>query len=346
MAPPSRKAGSNRVSTDTFRISDAGRTARFSVAPGLGCNLCSWVVDGTELLFVPDGFLEGAVAGDGTAHLGGGNPVLFPAVGRTWDLTSTPPQPEAYRITGRTGSYRMPMHGVAGLLEWNRISNPPDQRQAAESGSSPSLVVEYEGRIHRELREKHYPFDVGLRLKYGLTPDTVTVTTVVTNHESTPSPFALGFHPYFRVSRKERIEVVLPCTTHVHLDSDLLIPNGETEALRDPVLRFRDDQTYDMAFGNVSGDHALIRNARTGLDIRVGIDRAVAMFVVYSGARTPFVCVEPWTRGLGGYTVRDADGEGALDELEVLAPAETREITIRYTAIRAEGGCTEDTNGG
>jgi len=346
MAPPFHNADpDNHVAGDAYQVSDADRGASFRVAPELGCNLCSWIVDGVELLFRPEGFLEHPAPDDSTAHLAGGNPVLFPAVGRTWDLSVSPPQAERYRIAGTSGSYRMRVHGLAGLMTWKRNDNsfdhPPGTSNEAASGSAPTLAVEYEGRLDEALREKHYPFDVGLRIRYGMTPTSITLTSVVTNYGSGSAPFALGFHPYFGVSTKEDIEVVLPCASRVYLDQKLLIPTGNTDALTDPVLRFDDDTTYDMAFGSVSGNRALIRHVRVGLDIRIDIDPAVAMFVVYSGARTPFICTEPWTRGLGGYAALGSKDGRSRNDLEFLSPGETREITIRYTAVY-----TKDHNGG
>ncbi len=339
--------------SESFHVSDESGESTISISPALGCNLYSWETGGKEVFFTPEGFLQQPGSDPATAHLAGGNPVLFPAIGRTWDLTETPPAPEIYRLAGRTGRFRMPVHGLAGLMRWERIEGSPEATAsrttadgaaraavaaptaASPTAASPTAVAAYRGRIPEAVQAENYPFDVELTLQYKLSHDRVEITATATNHSAAAAPIAFGLHPYFRVSEKQAVAVELPCTSRVHLHEELLVPTGERESLDDPVLRFDDDSTYDIAFGDVNGPAARIRNVADGLDIIINIDPVVEMFVVYSGAHTPFVCVEPWTRGLGGYDSLRENATPTNPAIGFIEAGASRKLSIRYSAVHA-----------
>jgi galactose mutarotase-like enzyme len=212
---------------------------------------------------------------------------------------------------------------------------------ASPSTAVHTAVAVYRGRLPEAVQAENYPFDVELVLQYELSRERVGITATATNHSSSPAPFAFGLHPYFRVSDKEAIAVELPCTSRVHLHEELLVPTGQREPLEDPVLRFDDAGSYDIAFGDVNGPAAYIRNVADGLDVRIDIDPVVEMFVVYSGAHTPFVCVEPWTRGLGGYSSLRENATPPNPALGFIDAGATRTLSFRYSAVH-----TSQRNGG
>ena len=81
-----------------------------SVARSWGCNLFSWVVDGRELMSWPLDLPDSA-----QKITGGGNPILFPAVGRTWDLSWGRARAGPLSCRGLDGTYTMPSHGIVFL---------------------------------------------------------------------------------------------------------------------------------------------------------------------------------------------------------------------------------------
>ena len=333
--------------SESLRVSDESGESAIRISPALGCNLYSWQAEGREFFFIPEGFLQHPESDPSAAHLAGGNPVLFPAVGRTWDMSATPPAAEVYRLAGRTETFRMPVHGLAGLMQWERLESAPDAAAparaaparaasggaAAAGAASPTAAAAYRGRIPEAVQAENYPFDVELSLRYELSRDSVGITATARNHSAAAAPFAFGLHPYFRVSEKAAVALELPCTNRVKLHEELLVPTGEREPLEDPVLRFDDGSTYDIAFGDVNGSAARIRNVADGLDVRIDIDPAVEMFVVYSGAHTPFICVEPWTRGLGGYSSLRENATPSNPALGFIEAGVTRTLSIRYSAV-------------
>ena len=76
-----------------------------------------------------------------------------------------------------------------------------------------------------------YPFYFDLSIDYILSGSRFTMQFHVTNNmESTPMPFYMGWHPYFRcVPNKAYVVVLDPCTSwnHVELDANM-DPTGET----------------------------------------------------------------------------------------------------------------------
>lgn len=128
---------------DTYQIDNKNS---FSIAQSWGCNIFSWIVDGKEIMFCPEGYPEAAFK-----ITGGGNPILLPSVGRTWDQSSGEPVLGNYRIYGIDRTFFMPNHGILFFCKWNKI----EENQTQDSAS-----VAYELIIPDEVKEKNYPFDL------------------------------------------------------------------------------------------------------------------------------------------------------------------------------------------
>ena len=300
------------MKTDVHELSYG---ARVSIAPELGCNLFSWVVGGRELLFRPEGFGEKA----------GGNPILYPAVGRTWAKgRDGKPEADKYRVHGKSGEYRMPCHGVAAQGRWDKL---------AERRGDGSVQVEYAFSLSAAARAANYPFDLAFSLRYTLEAAAVGIEASFRNDGGGPAPFAFGCHPYFRVADRDAAKVRLPCAKRVLLDPELLIPVGE-EALASPLLEFERGRTYDLAFGGMTGRRASVLEAAPGMDIHVDFDGNIEMFVVYSGAGSSCVCLEPWTKGLGAYGKLENEGWAESGTIPVLRPRETKTISFKYSIER------------
>ena len=122
------------------------------IAPAMGCNLFSWVVDGKEVFYTDKEFGR-----DPLKFFYGGNPVLFPAVGRTWERAGKTPRFGIYKVYGLDGEYFMPLHGLLQSAEGRRTD---------EEISPGRVRVEYEACIPETTRLKSYPFDLLLKLGY------------------------------------------------------------------------------------------------------------------------------------------------------------------------------------
>jgi galactose mutarotase-like enzyme len=287
-----------------------------AIAPSFGCNLFAWIIDGQPLLYFPQPLPQLDVA-----FFVGGNPILFPSVGRTWDRSREEPIANAYRIHGHADVFEMPVHGLGLLAEWVK---------RREHVSEELACIEYVQLIPAEVRAKHYPFDVELSITYRVSARKIEMEACVRNQGAKAAPFALGFHPHFKIARKEDVEVFLPCTKQVILDHNLLIPVDEVP-FEEPKFYLESDRRYNAVFTGVDGPCASITDTNAGWRIRIHTNDMIEAFVLSAKPGMPHVCVEPWTKGLGNYErLAKADWQDG-GYLNVLKPGETRTIEVAYS---------------
>jgi galactose mutarotase-like enzyme len=269
------------MNIDSFSL-DSGTTIK--IAPEFGCNLFSWIVDDREIFYTPPSWLS-----DKSTFYGGGNPILFPSVGRTWDCSGDKPVADKYIYHGK--AFRMPIHGLGMLGTWRKIF---------ERRSGSSVEVEYEFVFPENALDLYYPFSVDFSIKYTLKPRFIGISARFANHEAQPVPFAYGLHPYFIVSSKENTHLALPCTHQELLDPELLISVGKKPLLESRIA-IENDKDYDMVFTGNNHAGTSLTDMRTGVEIEIGTGDEIQTFVVYSPARQNHICLEPWTKGLGNY---------------------------------------------
>jgi len=288
---------------------------RFLIAVDLGANLFSWRTSGREVFYRPDGF--GASRED---FFKGGNPILFPSVGRTWDLSQNPPVFGQYRLLGRSQTYTMPIHGILPFCSWNKTYETIGDSRA---------VVEYTCVIPPEVRENHYPFDVEFKIRYTFGEQTVLQEAMTENRGTATAPFAFGLHPYFLIGKRSDVRLKLPCRKKTVLDPKLSISSGK-EIPAEGEFSLTPGQTYDCVFVDITGQQASLIDRNLERTIIMEIDDLIQAFVIYSGSECPFICMEPWTKGLGAYsTLNHANWieQGQIDQLQ---PGEKRQICVSY----------------
>ncbi|MDD3927538.1 MAG: hypothetical protein PHT33_12860 [bacterium] len=303
------------MNIDRYFLSDG---SSFAIAPDFGCNLFSWCSDGREIFYCPEG-----VPGDRERFYKGGNPVLFPAVGRTWNRDGDKPSPELYSVYGLEGEYRMPIHGILPFASWRKTSERVEE----------SLVrVEYECHIPDNARAAHYPFDIGFKLVYSVTACTLSMTAVFENMGVSAAPLAFGYHPYFALSGNSRrgMKLHLPCSRRLQVDPECLVPTGDAVPVEFP-LTLEDGVSYDHVFSDVNGRRASLTDTGAGRIVHIDFDDSIEALVVCSAAGSSFVCVEPWTRGLGAYETLSRPGWESAGAVNVLWPGEVRTISVRYS---------------
>ncbi len=297
------------------------RTARYAIAPGWGCNLVSWVMDGQELVYCPP-----SLPAEATSITGGGVPILFPAVGRTWDHSSGQPVPGKYRIHGSETTYSMPPHGIVFLSRFRKVK---------ETASADEVTADYELAVPNSVRNENYPFDVRLAQRFSFRPRSVEMEATVINEGRGPAPVAFGYHPYFRVSSpsREGVEVHLPATKHLFVTDDTVLLTGESEET-DGILKLRAGAAYDDVFGGLTGQRASLVDRRAGRMICVDYSDLFELLVVYAPDGADFVCLEPWTRGLGGFEDLARPGWHDGERIPVLGPGESRRLRCAFSVER------------
>jgi galactose mutarotase-like enzyme len=302
---------------DAYHCGDAA----IAVAPAFGCNCFRWRIGGRELFYAPPGF---PTAGD--RCFAGGNPVLFPAVGRTWDTSLTPPAPGRYQLAGAPRPYEMPLHGVLGLGDW---------RAGPAAEGSDAVAVAYAFEPAPAVAREYYPFDVAFSIRYTLAPASLAVKAEAVNRGDMPAPAAFGLHPYFAVADRAQAEIALPCDARLALDPELLVPVGR-EPWAGGVVTLPAAEDCDQVFSGSESDAvktAVLRDPAADTAVRVEASGSLCDWVIYSPAGASFVCLEPWTRGIGGYSHLAADDWADSGAMGVLSPGETRTWHVTLTAL-------------
>lgn len=299
----------------TYRL-PAGTS--LGVAPEMGCNIASWVVAGKDVFYRHPDF-----GSDPEKFFHGGNPVLFPCVGRTWDRSGPIPRFGIYRVHGADGEYSMPLHGLMRRARCVKVS---------EDVTSDLVSVGYDVTFPEDARREAYPFELTLRLAYLCQGASLRITATVTNNGDTIAPFALGYHPWFAVAdqRRRGTEVRMPATVELTTIPELAIPDGGQKPFAG-MLRF-------PAEGSVGGVYAGLRSGRATLVdrlsrrmIHIDVDRSISNFVIAAPNGLSAVCVEPWSSGLGGWESLKQPDWREKTSLVLLNPGQTKHFVVTYT---------------
>jgi len=291
---------------DIIEINHEGSLLRF--APQAGGRLLSWDIDGQPVIFWPE-----HADWSNPARVRGGNPLLFPFLGRHF-------------VDGQIGRWKdaqgtvrdLPMHGFARDL--------PFEASVGDAGRSISMTL-----ADSDATRTGYPFNFRFEAKYTLTDaHALDVDFVVTNtgaEGSAPLPYYAGHHFYFALPHTQRGETVLelPRTTRRRQrpDGSLTAPEAGQ-----PDYRL-DDQSILDCFHCLDGapDH-LVRVVALGLNRSITIDlqrpNSVPWFAVTTWTEKPesdFFCVEPWL----GLPDAIHNGQG----LRWVEPGETETASLR-----------------
>jgi galactose mutarotase-like enzyme len=258
-------------------------TSSFLALPEKGARLMNWNVtlgDGTvrDIIYWPEiSTLENF------ERVRGGNPILFPFAGRTYD------RGELNHWMAEDGVRRpMPMHGFARQGDF-RIT------RLDEGGFSAQFIPD-------EAAKAGYPFDYEFVVSYRFDPLGVFVELQLTNLGQTPIPWSAGHHFYFTLPwnvGRTRKDYLLETTATKFLarnDQGGLVPGPQIstrETLDNPKL-------LDLIHTGLKRDVFAVTETATGnrLHFRAGMAntsaRDLAVVTWTENDQSPFYCVEPW----------------------------------------------------
>lgn len=273
------------------RIPYLGRTilkwqvgsSSFLAAPELGARLMSWSLtlgDGSvrDIIHWPE--IDSL---ENIANVRGGNPILFPFSGRSYD------RGEIHHWRADDGVRRpMPMHGLArqGAFRIVRLD---------EGGFSAQFVPD-------ESAKAAYPYDYEFVVSYRFDPLSLFVELQLSNLGATPMPWSAGHHFYFTLpwsAGRSRGDYVLETSATKFLrrdDRGALIdgpPVGSRETLAQSNL-------IDLIHTGLKRDVFTVTETGTKdcLRFRCGMahssSRDLAVVSWTQDEKSPFYCIEPW----------------------------------------------------
>jgi galactose mutarotase-like enzyme len=281
--------------------------SRLLFAPQAGGRLLSWHLDGASVIHWPE-----AADWSRPAAVRGGNPLLFPFLGR-------------HRVNGEIGWWKdaegvvraVPLHGFARDL--------PFTAQVSPQGDAVRMML-----VDTEATRAGYPFGFRFEAAYRLVDEaTLDVDLTTTNTGTSRLPYYAGHHFYFTLPHAKRGEstLTLPHTLARHQRPDGSI----TEPVEgQPRYTFDDPQIHDRFHCLDREPDAPVRIDIPALQRAIEIDLrrpgSAPWYAVTSWTEKPesdFYCVEPW---LG---LPDAIHNGL--GLRWVEPGETETASLRIS---------------
>ncbi|WP_296223349.1 aldose epimerase [Ralstonia sp. UBA689] len=284
------------------------------LAPHAGGRLVRWRHQGEDILFWPE-----PADWSNPAKVRGGNPLLFPFIGRHF-------------VDGEIGRWRdargqlhaLPQHGFARDLPFE-----------VEDAGDTHIVM-----LLRDTAQTRagYPFAFEFRMTYRLLTDALEATFSIKHLDEgdahAPMPFYAGHHFYLALPHTLRgtTELSMPPSrlSRQLPDGSLDVPEpGKgTYQLNDLALQDR----YHLLDGEGAATLVIPPHAGApfGRRIHIEVDGAPvpwhAITTWTENTTSDFYCVEPWM----GLPNAIHHGEG----LHLLAPGETRQATCRLRIVQ------------
>lgn len=245
----------------TYVLSNSETGASLEVVPERGGMVTRWQVNGQDVLY-----LDAERFANPALSVRGGIPILFPICGNLPDNT--------YTWEGQP--YTLKQHGFARDLPWE-VTDQVTQNQG-------SLTLRLTSNPQTRAV---YPFEFELTFTYMLSDRALSTHQRYTNRSAVPMPFSAGFHPYFQVSDKTRLEFDIPATRFLDQITKTVHPfNGNFDFEQDEI---------DVAFIGVSRQTATVRDRSQALQLRLDYSNLFSTLVFWTVKGKDYYCLEPWT---------------------------------------------------
>ncbi|MFI5336271.1 MAG: aldose epimerase [Opitutales bacterium] len=255
----------------------------FLALPEKGARLMNWNVtlgDGSvrDILYWPE-----VSSLDEFHRIRGGNPILFPFCGRTYDRS------EIHQWRAEDGIRRpMPMHGLArqGQFRITRLD---------EGGFSAQFVPD-------DAAQAAYPYDYEFTVSYRFEATGLYVELELANRGQAPIPWSAGHHFYFTLpwtpglTRQDYVLETPATRTLKHIESGRLVDGprlGQRESLGNPAL-------IDTVHTGLRGHTFAVTERGSGQRLRFNTGfinttaKDAAILTWAPDDKVPYYCIEPW----------------------------------------------------
>jgi aldose 1-epimerase len=304
-------------------LEDDTTSGCLEVWPASGFNAYRWRVGDDELLYRDPAFFDGA------KPTRSGWPILFPFPNRirdgrfTWDG-------RAYHLPTGDSSGKNAIHGFAVHRPWRVVDHGADILGAWVS-------AEFQASRDAADVAHLWPGDYRLRITYRLSSASLRVEATVDNPGTTPLPFGLGYHPYFRAAPFGGEEVTIDIEAGKQWKLVDCLPTGETTV----VSWIR----HEQRLANVQLDHLFTEVPLSRPDARqcgalqsdqgkrlvVQASRDFRELVVFTPPHRQAICLEPYTCITDAINLQQ---QGVDAGLLVLAPGATWQGWVEVMLIQ------------
>ncbi|TDT51982.1 aldose epimerase [Fonticella tunisiensis] len=244
---------------ETHILSNTNKDTFIEVVPERGGIITSFVVDNKPVFY-----LDRSTLIDTNKNIRGGNPILFPICSYLKDNT--------YYFDDKP--YTMKQHGFARNLSW-KVTDIT----TSDDSASIKLILE-----DNEYTYSQYPFKFKLVFEYILNHNTLTVNSTFINKDEKPMPFYSGFHPYFYVEDKKRLDIEIPSCNY-------------TEPIEGSIVNSKfayDRDEIDVVYKDLKANTCIIKDNSRKMNIALSFDSIYKYIVVWTLKDRNFICVEPW----------------------------------------------------
>jgi len=259
-----------------------------------------WAVDGQELLFWPAEGVSADVIADPAkvAKLRGGNPLLFPFIGRH----RVGDHPNQWIDAQAGGVVRdLPQHGFARHTPFTHRVD--DDGKGITMTLTPSMLSAAD--------RQGYPYDFVFTARYRLDGDALDVSLTTHNSGVDPLPYYAGHHFYFALPHTARSECRLTLPTHDRArqaeDGSITpISTADTDAGAAQAIYTPGDPAIQDVFHLLGAGSPTTTSARLAMppsrrSISIDLDATGANAAPWYAITTwtesdqsDFYCVEPW----------------------------------------------------
>jgi aldose 1-epimerase len=181
----------------------------FTIVPEHGANLIDLKFKGQCVI---DGF---QTADELIAGAWGKSIILFPYPNRLRD--------GRYTFDGKTYQFDINNADTGNSIHGFSSNVKMDVVKSSVNEHSGSIVCEY----NHDGSHPAYPFKFTFQVQFTLSNNELKINMAFTNNESFDIPVGLGWHPYFKISKRiEDTALQMPETEFIQID-DRMLPTGE-----------------------------------------------------------------------------------------------------------------------
>jgi aldose 1-epimerase len=279
-------------------LANAEKTTQVIISLNEGARISSLIVGGKTIIKeLPDFSYSDSYAAA----------ILFPFASRI--------EKGAYQFDGKTYQLDCNQAGINALhgLVYNKTFTVINQKVTDSTAAVTMVYTETNP-------PKGFPFQYALEVTYTLSENNVGIAIKVTNLDTTPFPFTLGWHPYFYT--EHLAESVVKFNSHQQVAFDEKLITKELVLFTNEGDFAIENKQLDDCF--VMND-AVIEFETNEYQVTITSDAAQNYLQMFTPPHRMLIAIEPMT----GISNSFNNGIG----LQVLAPAKTYEINWHLSII-------------